>query len=65
MRGAGRGTSIVVPGAEVHPGAPLPEGIVFKESDFGSSTTFRLSDEVVFEHPGKYTAVGPFDYSGP
>ena len=54
-----------VTGAEVHPGATLPEGIVFKEGDFGSSTTFRLSDEVAFEHPGKYTAVGPFDYSGP
>jgi hypothetical protein len=38
---------------------------VFKEGDFGSSTTYRLSDEVAFEHPGKYTAVGPFDYSGP
>jgi len=54
-----------VSGAEVHPGATLPEGIVFKQGDFGSSTTFRLSDEVSFEHPGKYTAVGPFDYSGP
>ena len=54
-----------VTGAEVHPGATLPEGIVFKEGDFGSSTTYRLSDEVAFEHPGKYTAVGPFDYSGP
>jgi len=54
-----------VSGAEVHPGATLPEGIVFKQGNFGSSTTFRLSDEVAFEHPGKYTAVGPFDYSGP
>jgi hypothetical protein len=54
-----------VTGAEVHPGATLPEGIVFKEGDFGSSTTYRLSDEVAFEHSGKYTAVGPFDYNGP
>jgi len=54
-----------VTGAEVHPSARLPEGIVFREGDFGSSTTFRLSDEVVFEHPGKYTAVAPFEYSGP
>jgi hypothetical protein len=38
---------------------------VFKQGDFGSSTTFRLSDEVSYEHPGKYTAVAPFDYSGP
>ena len=48
-----------VTGAEVHPGATLPEGIVFKEGDFGSSTTFRVSDEIAYEHPGKYTAVGP------
>ena len=54
-----------VTGAEVHPGATLPEGIVFKQGDFGSSTTFRLSDEVSYEHPGKYTAVAAFDYSGP
>ena len=27
-----------VSGAEVHPGATLPEGIVFKEAEFGSST---------------------------
>ena len=54
-----------VTGAEVHPGATLPEGIVFKQGDFGSSTTFRLSDEVSYEHPGKYTAVASFEYSGP
>ena len=54
-----------VSGAEVHPGATLPEGIVFKEADFGSSTAFRVSDGIAYEHPGKYTAVGPFDYAGP
>ena len=53
-----------VSGAEVHPGATLPEGIVFKEADFGSSTAFRVSDGIAYEHPGKYTAVGPFAYSG-
>ena len=53
-----------VSGAEVHPGATLPEGIVFKEADFGSSTAFRVSDGIAYEHPGKYTAVGPFEYSG-
>jgi hypothetical protein len=47
----------------VHPGATLPEGIVFKEADFGSSTTLRVSDGIAYEHPGKYTAVGPFEYS--
>ena len=52
-----------VSGAEVHPGATLPEGIVFKEAYFGSSTAFRVSDGIAYEHPGKYTAVGPFEYS--
>jgi hypothetical protein len=52
-----------VSGAEVHPGATLPEGIVFKGADFGSSTAFRVSDGIAYEHPGKYTAVGPFEYS--
>ena len=52
-----------VSGAEVHPGATLPEGIVFKEAEFGSSTAFRVSDGIAYEHPGKYTAVGPFEYS--
>ena len=52
-----------VSGAEVHPSAVLPEGIVFKEADFGSSTAFRVSDGIAYEHPGKYTAVGPFEYS--
>ena len=54
-----------VTGAEVHPGATLPEGIVFKQGEFGSSTTFRLPDEVSYEHPGQYTAVASFAYSGP
>jgi hypothetical protein len=54
-----------VTGAEVTPGAVLPQGIVFKKGDFGSSTTFRVNDGIAFEHPGKYTAIAPFDYSGP
>ena len=52
-----------VSGAEVHPSATLPEGIVFKEADFGSSMAFRVSDGIAYEHPGKYTALGPFEYS--
>jgi hypothetical protein len=54
-----------VTGAEVHPGAMLPEGIIFKQGNFGMSQLFRLTDDVSFDHTGKYTAVGPFDYSGP
>lgn len=54
-----------VTGAEVHPGAVLPEGIIVKRADFGASTVFRVSDGISFEHPGQYTAVAPFEYSGP
>ena len=54
-----------VTGAEIHPGAVLPEGIVFKRGDFGSSKTFRVANGISFEHPGKYTAVAPFVYEGP
>jgi hypothetical protein len=54
-----------VTGAEVHPGAVLPEGIIFKEGDFGASDVFRVRDGISFEHPGQYTAIGSFDYSGP
>jgi hypothetical protein len=53
-----------VTGAEVHPGAVLPEGIILKRADFGASTTFRVSDGIAFDHSGQYTSVGPFDYSG-
>jgi hypothetical protein len=54
-----------VTGAEVHPGAVLPEGIVFKQGEFGSSKTFRISNGIELEHPGKYTAIAPFEYAGP
>lgn len=54
-----------VTGAEVHPGLVLPEGIVVKQSKLGSSTVFRVSDDIAFAHPGKYTAVGPFEYAWP
>ena len=53
-----------VTGAEVHPGAVLPEGLIFKSGNFGASTIFRLTDEVSYDHSGKYTAVAPFEYTG-
>lgn len=55
----------LVTGAEVHPGAILPEGLIFKEGAFGSSKTFRVSNGIEYEHPGQYTATAPFDYRGP
>jgi hypothetical protein len=54
-----------VTGAEVHPAALLPEGIITKRADFGESKVFRIDDEITLDHSGQYTAVGPFDYSGP
>ena len=27
--------------------------------------TFRITDEVLMDHSGQYTAVGPFEYAGP
>ena len=54
-----------VSGAEVHPGAILPEGMIIKEGAFGSSKTFRVSGGIEYEHPGQYTGIGPFAYRGP
>jgi hypothetical protein len=54
-----------VTGAEVHPGAVLPEGLVCNEMSFGMSQTFRVESEIAYDHSGQYTAVAPFDYSGP
>ena len=54
-----------VSGAEVHPGAVLPEGIIVKEAEFGASEVFRVNGGISFDHSGQYTAVGSFDYSGP
>ncbi len=54
-----------VTGAEVHPGAVLPEGLVCKEATFGMSETFRLESEIAYDHSGQYTAIAPFDYTGP
>ncbi len=54
-----------VSGAEAHPSMVLPEGLVTKRADLGSSKVFRLNDAISFDHSGQYTAIGEFDYSGP
>ena len=54
-----------VTGDEVTPGVVLPQGLIFKEGDLGTSTTFRVHDGISYDHSGQYAAVGPFDYSGP
>lgn len=54
-----------VTGAEVHPGVVLPEGIIFKRGDLGTTTRFRVTKGIEHDHSGKYMGVGPFEYAGP
>ncbi len=54
-----------VTGAEVHPRAILPEGFIFKDGALLSSTAYRVSDGIAYDHSGKYAAVAAFDYAGP
>jgi hypothetical protein len=54
-----------VTGAEVHPGAVLPEGIIFKRGDFGSAKVNRMRHAVGWDWERTYTAVAPFEYAGP
>ena len=54
-----------VTGAESHPGVVLPEGIIFKRGDLGTSTLFWVSNGIKYDHSGKYLAVGPFEYAWP
>ncbi|MBI3971563.1 MAG: DUF1326 domain-containing protein [Chloroflexi bacterium] len=52
-------------GAEVHPGAILPEGFIFKQGQFAASKVFCVDDGVSYDHSGKYAAFAPFEYKGP
>jgi hypothetical protein len=54
-----------VTGDAVHPGMVLPEGIIVKQADLGSSKLLRVSNGISYEHSGRYTALGPFAYQGP
>ena len=54
-----------VSGAETFPSVTLPQGIIVKHGDLGASKTFRLQDGISYDHSGQYTAIGPFDYTGP
>jgi hypothetical protein len=54
-----------VTGSESYPGVALPQGIIFKQGDLGASERFRVSNGISYDHSGQYTAIGPFDYSGP
>jgi hypothetical protein len=54
-----------VNGHEAHPSITLPEGLIVKGAELGSAHTHRLEDDISYDHAGKYTAVGPFEYAGP
>jgi hypothetical protein len=54
-----------VTGAEVHPGTRLPEGLVFEEGYYATSTVFTVHDGAVsYDHSGRNTEYAPFAYSG-
>lgn len=52
-----------VSGAEVTPGAVLPQGIVFKRGDFASTRRYRV-EALGIDYRDTYAAVAPFDYAG-
>jgi hypothetical protein len=54
-----------VTGVEARPGVVLPQGIIVKEAELGASSAFSVRDGISYDHSGQYTAIGPFEYSGP
>jgi hypothetical protein len=53
-----------VTGVEVHPGTVLPEGLVFKEGYYATSSVFTLTGSVSYDHSRRNTEYAPFAYSG-
>ena len=54
-----------VTGVEVHPGTVLPEGLVFKEGWYATSSVFTLAGGAVrYDHSRRNTEYAPFSYSG-
>lgn len=53
-----------VSGDEAHPSVRLPQGIVFEEAHYATSTVFTVSDGVNYDHSRKNTEYAPFSYSG-
>ena len=50
--------------AEAHPEVVLPEGLVVKRAALAASRVFQVNQGVRYDHSGKYTAYGRFDYEG-
>ena len=53
-----------VTGVEAHPSVRLPEGLVFKEGYYATSSVFTVSGGVNYDHSGRNTEYAPFSYSG-
>lgn len=53
-----------VTGAEVHPSVRLPEGLVFNEGYYATSSVFTVDGGVTYDHSGRNTEYAPFAYSG-
>jgi hypothetical protein len=54
-----------VTGIEVHPGTVLPEGLVFKEGWYATSSVFTLEGgSVSYDHSRRNSEYAPFSYSG-
>jgi hypothetical protein len=53
-----------VTGVEVHPGTVLPEGLVFKEGYYATSTVYTVKSAVEYDHSRRNTEYAPFAYAG-
>lgn len=53
-----------VSGAEAHPAVRLPEGLVFNEGYYATSSVFRVSGGPTYDHAHKNTEYAPFSYQG-
>jgi hypothetical protein len=53
-----------VTGDPSYPSVRLPQGLVFNEGYYATSTLFTVNDGVSYDHSGKNTEYAPFAYSG-
>ena len=53
-----------VTGDAVHPSVRMPEGLVFNEGYYATSSVFTVKDGVSYDHTGKNTEYAPFSYAG-
>ena len=53
-----------VTGAEAHPEMILPEALVVNHAKLAATKTFRVNDGISYDHSGKYSSFGRFEYEG-